>query len=69
MVEFDGRFLPLEIKSTSDYNFKKMTQAENVVETMLAGPHYMQRYPAQLLLYMLMSNKDQGVWVFKNKLN
>jgi CRISPR/Cas system-associated exonuclease Cas4 (RecB family) len=69
MVEFDGRLLPLEIKSTSDYNFKKMTQAENLVETMLAGPHYMQRYPAQLLLYMLMSNKDQGVWVFKNKQN
>lgn len=67
MLESDGRLIPIEIKSTSPYNFDALTNAENIVETMLAGPTYMQKYPAQMLLYMLMSNKDQGLWIFKNK--
>ena len=70
--EFSGKNMPVEIKSASGYNFDKLAGADNLIEMMLGGARYMQRYPAQLLLYMYSKSNGQewknGVWVFFNKI-
>jgi hypothetical protein len=62
-----GKLIPLEIKSTSPFAFAKFTAADDLVNEMLSGPIYHQLYPAQLLTYMWMDEKDRGLWIFKDK--
>lgn len=65
-VLIEGRALPLEIKSSSPYVFNSI----NTVEDLLKGKYvYLQKYPAQLTLYMLMGNTDEALFLFKNKVN
>ena len=55
-----------EIKSCSPYMFDKI----NTIEDLTKGKHlYLRKYPAQLTLYLLMDNKERGVFLFKNKSN
>jgi len=62
-----GEAIPIEIKSCSANNFRLMTQAEDIVATMLGGPHYMQCYPAQLMLYAWSKGKSRAAWIFCDK--
>lgn len=63
-VILEGKAIPLEIKSSSPYVF----DAINSVDDLLNGKYdYLRKYPAQLTLYMLMDNKDEAIFVFKNK--
>ena len=59
----DGR-PPLEVKSMSPYIFKTIQTAED-----LKNPKYphLQRYIAQLQIYMLLANEPKAVFLFKNK--
>jgi len=63
-----GYHIPLEIKSMSPWAFNTLYSAEDLVETMLAGPPHHQTYPPQLLLYMKFTGKPRGAWLFKEKL-
>ncbi len=65
-IVVDGRAIPLEIKSMSPYVFESV----NSVADLLNGKYeYLRKYPAQLTLYMLMDNKDEAIFLFKNKVN
>ncbi len=61
-----NRAIPLEIKSSSPFVFNKL----NSVQDLFDGEYvYLKKYPAQMTLYMLMDGKDEGLFLFKNKVN
>jgi len=63
IVTDDGVY-PMEIKSCSPYVFKTI----NTIEDLKHGKYlYLRKYPVQLTLYLLMDNKDRGVFIFKDK--
>jgi len=65
-ILLDGEAPPAEIKSCSPYIFDKI----NTIEDLTKGKYlYLRKYPAQLTLYLLMDNKERGVFLFKNKSN
>jgi hypothetical protein len=50
----------------SPYTFEKV----NSVADMLNGKYvYLRGYPAQIFMYLLMDNKDKGLFILKNKVN
>lgn len=59
----DGQW-PLEIKSCSPFVFKAINSVADLTHGKYA---YLRKYPAQLTLYCLMSNKEKGVIIFKDK--
>jgi len=62
----DGKAIPIEIKSFSDWNWK----ATNTIEDMFKSKAlYMKKYPAQLTLYLIMDEKEEGMFLLKNKTN
>ena len=63
-IAIDGDAYPTEIKSAAPYSFDSI----NCIEDMRRHKyHYMRKYPAQLTLYLLMDDKDKGLFLFKNK--
>lgn len=65
-IIIDNKAIPLEIKSMSPYMFDSI----NSVKDLLDGKYaYLKKYPAQLTLYMLMDDKDEALFLFKNKVN
>jgi len=63
-ILIDGKAVPLEIKSASPYVFNAINSINDMKKSKYV---YMQKYPAQLNIYMLMSNIERGVFIFKNK--
>lgn len=64
LIDTDDGIFPLEIKSCSPYVFKSI----NTIDDLKRGKYlYLRKYPVQLNLYMLMSNKEKGVFLFKEK--
>ncbi|MCJ7669554.1 MAG: hypothetical protein MUO61_03435 [Dehalococcoidia bacterium] len=63
-IAIDGQVYPAEIKSAAPYSFNSINSIEDMKHHKY---HYMRKYPAQLTLYLLMDNKDKGVFLFKNK--
>jgi CRISPR/Cas system-associated exonuclease Cas4 (RecB family) len=56
--------IPFEIKSMSDYIWKSI----NSIEDMKNSKHYyLKQYPAQLNLYLIMDEKEEGLFILKNK--
>jgi len=62
----DGVYIPLEIKSCSPNVFEGLRElkAEDMVHSKYP---WIRKYPAQILLYMLMEGVDCGLMIFKNK--
>ncbi len=63
-IALDGQVYPVEIKSSAPHAFASINSAEDMRRHKY---HYMRKYPAQLTLYLLMDNKDKGLFLFKNK--
>ncbi len=62
----DNKAYPLEIKTCSPFVFN----AVNSVGDMHKSKYlYMRKYPTQLNLYLLMDEKERGLFMFKNKVN
>lgn len=61
-----GNYYPLEIKSCSPNVFAAI---KNLTPTEMISSKYswVQRYPAQILLYCMMEGVEEGIIVFKNK--
>lgn len=60
----NGTAYPLEIKGFSSNVFQRV----NSLKDMLASPYaYMRKYPAQMMLYLLLDNKERGVMLIKDK--
>jgi CRISPR/Cas system-associated exonuclease Cas4 (RecB family) len=66
LVMLDGKAYPLEIKSCSPFVFDAIHTADDLKKGKYA---YLRKYPTQLTLYMLMSNIERGVFLFKNKVS
>lgn len=65
-VQINGFAYPLEIKTASPFTFNTL----NTIDDMKHHKYpYIRRYPAQLTLYLLMDNKEKGLFLFKNKAN
>jgi len=63
-IVINGKVVPLEIKSASPFIF----QALNNIQDLYHGKyHYLRKYPAQMTIYLLMDNKEEGLFLFKNK--
>lgn len=61
----DGPF-PMEIKSCSPFVFK----AINTIDDLKHGKYaYLRKYSTQLNLYLLMDNKEKGLFLFKDKVS
>lgn len=68
-AHLDGKILlekayPLEIKSMNPYTFGQITTAEDILQS---RKHYIRAYAAQGQIYMLLSNSERMVFLFKNK--
>jgi len=62
----DGVAVPVEIKTMSQYSFQKI----NTLQDMLTSDkYYVRMYPCQLTLYLLMDEKEKGIFILKNKNN
>lgn len=60
----DGGTYPFDIKSSSPYVFDSI----HTIDDLKNGRYpYLKKYPAQLNLYLLMSNQGKGLFIFKNK--
>ena len=60
----DGASYPLEIKTSSPNVFNALNSVEDMNRSKYL---YMRKYPTQLNLYMLMHEREKGVFIFKNK--
>ena len=65
-IAVNGSYIPLEIKSCSPNIFPsiKETAPSDMVKSKYP---WVRKYPAQILLYMLMNGSEVGLMVFKNK--
>jgi hypothetical protein len=65
-IPVNGSFVPLEVKSCSPNVFPAIRELAPI--DMLASRYpWIRKYPAQILLYMLMEGSEYGVMIFKNK--
>ena len=65
-VKHDGKNIPLEIKSSNPFDFARI----NSVEDMIHSPkHWVRGYVTQMMLYLLMSNEEEGIILLKNKVS
>lgn len=60
----DGLVIPCEVKSMSDWAWKATNSVEDMVKSKSV---YMRQYPAQLNLYLIMDEKEVGLFLLKNK--
>ncbi len=68
-AHLDGKVLlekpvTLEIKSMNPYTFTQINSAQDIIQS---KKHYIRAYAAQGQIYMLLSNSDKMVFIFKNK--
>ena len=64
-IEIDGIRIPLEYKTVSPREIDNISTVGDMIENHRT---YIQQWPAQLLIYMLLSGSPQGVFYFKNSL-
>jgi len=64
-IEVDGVRIPLEYKTVSPREIDSIATVGDMIENKRT---YIQQWPAQLLLYMLLSGSSRGVWYMKNSL-
>lgn len=63
-ILWNGGAYPLEIKSSSPYAFDSINSIEDIKNHKYP---YMRRYMAQITVYLLLSNIERGLLLFKNK--
>lgn len=64
-ISQDGKTAyPCEIKSMNQFIFQKINTIEDMMES---NKPWVRKYPAQLYLYMLMSDTDLGLFYLKDK--
>ena len=65
-IAVNGQLIPLEIKSSSPHIFPsiKKTEPDEMIKSRYS---WVRKYPAQILLYMMMDGAEEGIIIFKNK--
>lgn len=65
-IHLNSTLMPLEIKSCSPNIFPSIK--DSTTEDMIHSKYvWIRRYPAQIMLYMMMAGVDVGMIIFKNK--
>jgi hypothetical protein len=65
-IEIDGKLIPIDIKSCSPNIFPAIEKSDP--EEMLNSKYvWIRKYPAQILLYMIMDGAEKGILLFKDK--
>ncbi|RJQ29185.1 hypothetical protein C4571_01995 [Candidatus Parcubacteria bacterium] len=59
-------FFPCEIKGLNQFDWEKIESIEDLTRS---KKPWLRKYPAQLYLYMLMTNTDEGLFYLVNKQN
>jgi len=65
ILRWHGQDYPFDVKTISPYEFDRIDAIEDLI---LSKKLYQRNYPAQLQIYMLMTNCEYGFLLFKNKL-
>lgn len=65
-IKDDENIIPIEIKSFNDWNWKAINSVGDMFKSKAL---YMKKYPAQLTLYLIMDEKEEGLFILKNKMN
>jgi len=65
-ISINGQLIPLEVKSSSPNAFRHIKDLEPM-DMLKSKLSWVRKYPGQILLYMLMDNKEEGIILFKNK--
>lgn len=60
----DNAAYPLEIKSMNPFTFKQINSAQDILQSRKS---YIRAYAAQMQVYLLLSNSERGVFLFKDK--
>lgn len=63
-IQDDGNVYPFEIKSFSDWAWKATNSLQDMFKSKSV---FMRQYPAQLNLYLIMDEKESGLFLLKNK--
>lgn len=63
-IDIDNKRLPLEIKSMSPYIFGSINSVEDMTKN---RNFWIQKYPAQMMIYLLGCDTDEGIFLIKNK--
>lgn len=63
-IVLNGNIIPTEIKSASPFMYASINSIQDLVN---GKYHYLRKYPAQLNLYILMDEKPEGLFIFKDK--
>jgi len=66
IVDEGGKKYPLEIKSCSPNGFRTIQKSE-ALDLVSAKQYWLRKYPAQIILYMLMGGYEEGILWFKEK--
>ncbi len=64
LIEIEGKYFPLEIKSCSEYNFNSINSYDDFKKSKKI---WIRNYPVQLNLYLYFTNKENGVFILVNK--
>lgn len=67
LIVIDGKQVPLEIKSCNPNIFTTISKITDVKQLLVSSKPWLRGYPAQIMLYMLLMNKDEGIILFKCK--
>lgn len=59
-----AKAFPLEIKSMNPFTFKQINSATDILQS---KKPYIRAYAAQMQVYLLLSNSERGVFLFKDK--
>lgn len=63
-IVLDGVAYPFDVKSMSSYIFKSVQTVDDLLHAKYA---HLKKYPAQIQLYQLLDNKENGLFILKDK--
>jgi len=61
----NGTVLPTEVKGLAPSSWDKIDSIEDMLKH---KRYYVRMYPAQLFVYLLMANKERGLFILRNKI-
>ncbi len=60
------RIIPVEVKAMAPYTFDEINDIDDMLTS---SKYYIKKYPAQLLIYLYLENREIGLFYWENKVN
>jgi len=67
LIVLEGKEIPIEIKSCNPNIFRTISKITHFKQLLESSKIWLRHYPAQIMLYMLLMDKDKGIILFKDK--